>query len=490
MSFGSPPATQTTINDPYSSMPDWVKDYYQNQIARAEDSDVRIDEVRQQLLQSGFIPDYAGDEGLDLMRDAAARAAAESEAAMADSTRRVSDAADRGDLAVADVTSQTEGALGALAGEVGGVSTDLGSAFDTRPARDRIEGIDPIALRDQYMNPYLDDVLDPTLARMREDEAMQLAALEASGAAVGGASNSRLGVQMARMADEGIRSRAQVEGEMRSSAFRDASQFGLQAGELNAQLANMAAQLGLSESELEAQIRERSSRLGLDRAAASQSVFNDMMATVMQGEQVRFGMQEGAAEARSREGVAAMESGRLGLAAGAALSAEQELARRIRQEQLLQPLTLESLSRRESATPLAVGLPNSGTQTSVQTGGGPSPAATAIGGITALTGLLSLSDERVKEDVVALDGALDIIRKQRPSVYSYSDPEYDRVPIKGRRSAGLMARDLLAIPGAVVEGADGLLRVDPYPVMTTIAAAVQELDRKMESISHGRQDRV
>ena len=96
-----------------------------------------------------------------------------------------------------------------------------------------------------------------------------------------------------------------------------------------------------------------------------------------------------------------------------------------------------------------------------------------------------MSDERVKDDIENFDGALDIIRKQRPSVYRYIDPALDRVQIEGRRSVGLMAQDLEDIPGAVIDTDMGVKMVDPYPVMATIAAAVQELDRKVEALSHG-----
>ena len=50
MSFGSKP--QVTQNDPYQNMPDWVKVYYQNQIANAGQSDNRADALR--LMFSGF----------------------------------------------------------------------------------------------------------------------------------------------------------------------------------------------------------------------------------------------------------------------------------------------------------------------------------------------------------------------------------------------------------------------------------------------------
>lgn len=52
MSFGSKP--QVVDNSPWTNMPDWVKTYYQNQIARASQSDNRADALRQ--MYSGFAP--------------------------------------------------------------------------------------------------------------------------------------------------------------------------------------------------------------------------------------------------------------------------------------------------------------------------------------------------------------------------------------------------------------------------------------------------
>ena len=55
MSFGQRP--QVTENDPYKNMPDWVKVYYQNQIANAGQSDNRADALR--MMFSGFTqPEY------------------------------------------------------------------------------------------------------------------------------------------------------------------------------------------------------------------------------------------------------------------------------------------------------------------------------------------------------------------------------------------------------------------------------------------------
>ena len=428
----------------------------------------------------------------------------------------------------------TTGARDTLAG----IDTDFGQAFDTTGSQDALTDMDYSGIQDRYESQYVDGMVDPALARMREDEARRMAELEASGAAIGGGSNTRMAVEMARTADEGMRSRAEMEANLRNQALRQGQELGLQeagmrgsfadtaarlglseseldariresgaqaqgqfadlgarlgmaeqdqAGsmaQIQAGLADMAAQLGMSESELQANIAERQSQLGLDQASALQSVLNDMGATAGQ----QFGMQESIAGAQQAQAAGNLDAARLGITSAGIGMEQSELQRQIQTEQNQAPLTMEAWYRNMVGTPLATPLPQSGTQT--QSGGGPGVGTQVLGAGTSLlgsammAGLGPFSDERLKEDVAPLDGALDIIRRQRPSSYSYIDPQYDRVPEPGRRSAGLMAQDLEDIPGAVMQHESGFKMVDPYPVMATIAAAVQELDRKVEGMTH------
>ena len=448
---------------------------------------------------------------------------------------------------------------------LGGIDTDLGQAFDTTGSQTALTDMDYRGIQDRYESQYVDGMVNPALARMREDEARRMAELEASGAAIGGGSNTRMAVEMARTTDEGTRSRAEMEANLRNQALRQgqelglqeagmrgqfsnmAAQLGLSESELNAafkergartagDLTNLAAQLGLSESELDARIREsgaqaqgqfadlsarlglaeqdqagsmaqiqagladmaarlgmseselqasimeRQTQLGLDQASAMQSVLNDMGATAGQ----QFGMQESVAGAQQARAAGNLDAARLGMTAAGIGLEQSELQRQIQTEQNQAPLTMEAWYRNMVGTPLATPLPQSGTQT--QSGGGPGVGTQVLGAGTSLLGAAMMggliSDERAKTDIEPLEGALDIIRRQRPSSYSYIDPQYDRVPEPGRRSAGLMAQDLEDIPGAVMQHESGYRMVDPYPVMATIAAAVQELDRKVEGMSH------
>ena len=430
-----------------------------------------------------------------------------------------------------------------------GIGTDFGEAYDTSGAQSALQGMDFEGTQGRYEDQYVDGVVDPVLSRMREDEARRMAELEASGAAIGGGSNTRMAVEMARTADEGTRSRAETEAMLRSQALRQgqelglqetsqrgqfaeqAAQLGLTESELmsrireseaqaqaqfadqaarlgiaeadqaqaqqqaSADIVNMAAQLGLSESELQSMIAQRSAQLGLDQASALQSIANDMSGMAGQGMDFAS-MLAGQQMAR---GQGELDAARLGIT-GLGVGLEQsELERQIITEQMQTPLTLESWYRNIIGTGPASPLPVGGvtdtnetsttTGTTTQTGGGAGIGTQLLGAGTSLLGAGMqaglISDERVKEEVEPLTGALDHIRRQRPSSYRYSDPSYDRVPEAGRRSAGLMAQDLEGIPGAVIEHESGVKMVDPYPVMATIAAAVQELDRKVEEMSHG-----
>lgn len=427
----------------------------------------------------------------------------------------------------------TSGARDTLAG----IDTDYGAAFDTSGARDTLTGMDFGDIQSHYESQYIDGMVDPALARMREDEARRMAELEASGAAIGGGSNTRMAVEMARTTDEGMRSRAEMEANLRNQALRQGQEMGLQEAGMRGQFADTAGRLGLSESELEARIREssaqsqgqfadlgarlgmaeqdqaasmaqaqsgmaeaaarlgmseselaaniaeRQTQLGLDQNAALQSVLNDMGATAG----MQFGMQESIAGAQQAQAAGNLDAARLGMTAAGIGLEQSELERQIQTEQNQAPLTMEAWYRNMIGTPLSTPLPQSGTQT--QSGGGPGVGTQLVGAGTSLLGSAMMagliSDENAKDDIEPLTGALDIIRRQRPSSYRYTDPQHDRVPTEGRRSAGLMAQDLEDIPGAVMQHESGFKMVDPYPVMATIAAAVQELDRKVEGMQHG-----
>ena len=476
-----------------------------------------------------LIADYQGAPYVHSILDIATQGSGGANTAMSNAVGTLGTQAGLSGARLDDVSQQ----LGGLAGQIQGIPTDLGSAFDTSGARhtldnlntdfgsafdtsmmrDTLTGMDYAGLQDRYQSQYVDQMVDPALARMREDEARRMAQLEASGAAIGGGGNTRMAVEMARTTDEGMRSRGEMEANLRNQALRQAQELGLQEAGMRGNMAqtaaqlglsetelegrlreassrakadftNMAAQLGLSESQLQAEIAEKQARLGMDQAAATQAVLQDKIGI----EGAQFGMASDLAALQGAQGQTALDAAKLGIT-GAGIGLEQaELARQIQTEQNQIPLTMEAWYRDMVSTPTQTTLPGGGTQT--QSGGGPGVgtqlvgAGTSLLGSAMLAGLGPFSDERIKDDITPLNNALDIIRRQRPSEYRYSDPKYDRVPVEGRRSAGLMAQDLEDIPGAVIEHESGYKMVDPYPVMATIAAAVQELDRKVEGLHH------
>lgn len=127
------------------------------------------------------------------------------------------------------------------------------------------------------------------------------------------------------------------------------------------------------------------------------------------------------------------------------------------------------------------GLPSTGAQTSTGTTPGPSPAANILGAVSTGLGIwTSLSDERAKEDIVAAladdESALDRLAMVPAYTYRYREG----LGHTRDRTTGLMAQDIerAGIEGAVIEGAGGLKRVDPYPVLATVVQAVRELDKR------------
>ena len=476
MSFGQ--RSQTTTNDPWANMPDWVMDYYKDQIEGAGISDERADELRRAMAENpeAFLPPDIFDP---VRRDTAQDAGRHIDGAINTAMRATGNLEQLGAAEIAALM-QVSGMAGAADGRLAGIDTNVGSAFDTRRMRDVLMNPRFAEAQSRYEDSHILGVLDPVMSRMQEAEARARAGAEGAAAAVGGSSNTRAAVEAARLASEGTRDRAQFESQLRSDALRTGQELGLQEVGMRGEMANLAARLGLDESQLNAAMREASSRLGLSVEEARGAV-RDQLSNLSQA---RFGIgQNTTANQLAAAGLQMQGAGtHLGIG-GFQLGALdrsylQDSTRR------MMPVTAESWYRDLQSSPLATPLPGSGTTT--QKGGGPGVGTQVLGAGTSLLGFLA-SDERVKEDIVPLDGdeALETLRRQRPSAYAYTDPAYDRVAEPGRRSAGLMAQDLEGIEGAVMEGPGGVKMVDPYPVMATIVAALQRLDERVGEMNHG-----
>lgn len=128
------------------------------------------------------------------------------------------------------------------------------------------------------------------------------------------------------------------------------------------------------------------------------------------------------------------------------------------------------------------GLPATGGGTTTGTEPGPSMASQILGGASTAAGIwtgLGLSDERAKDEIAPERDALGKLR----GVDTYSYKYRDGLGHTPERTTGLMAQDLerAGITGSVIEGDDGLKRVDFYPVLATVVQAVRELDNRTSS---------
>lgn len=94
----------------------------------------------------------------------------------------------------------------------------------------------------------------------------------------------------------------------------------------------------------------------------------------------------------------------------------------------------------------------------------------------------NLSDAREKSNEVKVSSALDVIADLDVYDYDTKHGATDENPI--RRGRGVMAQDLQQhVPHVVREMEDGLLGVDLYGFIATVAAAVKELNEKVEAKS-------
>ena len=194
--------------------------------------------------QRQLIADYAGAPYVDAILDITGAGAGAANQNLAAAVQGLQQQADRSGQTIDQVLA----GLGYTGDQISQLNTQLGGAFDTSGARDTLAGLqqglggafdtagaqqaltgmDFAGIQDRYQSDYTDQMVDPVLSRMREDEARRMAELEASGAAIGGGSNTRMAVEMARTTDEGMRSRAEMEAQLRNQALRQAQELGMQ----------------------------------------------------------------------------------------------------------------------------------------------------------------------------------------------------------------------------------------------------------------------
>lgn len=328
------------------------------------------------------------------------------------------------DRAIAPLNSVEQAGLNRVEGDsaaAAGIGDQgVGALDQIDPTVAAMRGVDVDAFVPGYENPYIDDVVGTTLARMDEDLARRQLLEESRAAQIGGTTNSRRAVAQAVDTQLTEREKAAAEAAMRSEGFWGARDRALARGEFE---------------------------------VGRQQGVGDMLTSQATG-------YETAAGGRSARGIAE----------GGYLQTYGEKLRGIDQARIDAPK--DALTWQAGVTG-DIDMPESRTQT-VSNSGGNNWGQMAGG---ALAAYQVLSDERAKTDIAPLSGgdALDFVRGMRPSTYEYKEGHGQ----KTGQTAGLMAQDLERIPGAVAEGGDGYKRVDPYPVLATLAAAVQELDRRV-----------
>ncbi len=285
-----------------------------------------------------------------------------------------------------------------------------------------------------YTGDYTNSVVDTTLEGMQRQADRERLAREGRNAAVGGTSNTRAAVGDA-VADQltGM-NMAQMEAKLRD----DAERYGIDTGFREADLAR-----------------------GL--AGDTYGRYSDLAGYDMGLGQFQAGMGNEALQQALSVGAIEDNMGLRDRALSDAIANEE----RSRLTDSLSWMT--SIFSGTGAPRAPVGSTTTG-ETKEKQGWGD-----MLGSAVGMAGMAMMSDERTKEDITPLDDALDKIRGVKPSEYSYKDGFGHRTD----RHAGLIAQDLDKIPGAVIEGGDGLKRVDPYAVLATVVKAVQELDDKI-----------
>lgn len=228
-------------------------------------------------------------------------------------------------------------------------------------------------------------------------------------------------------------------------------------------------------------------RMAVADALQGQLVGMDMaqMEANLRDDAQRWGVEAGLSEAGALSGLA-----RTGMdmaeTAGQYQSTRGELDRTLRQQSYDENRTSE-----QQASEWLSGVFSQNRQLPTTGGGrvttqepGPSRLGQALGVASSVAGIWSmLSDDKAKTDIKPEKGALDKLGLLEAYTYRYR-PGLGHTD---QRTTGLMAPDIAraGIEGAVMRGEDGYLRVDPYPVLTTVVQGLNELNEKVNRVSVG-----
>ena len=276
----------------------------------------------------------------------------------------------------------------------------LGSAGAITPQQYTPEAIQ------QYMSPYMNDVVNATMAQMQNQQAQQRSALQGNAISQGAFGGDRAGIAQAELANQQNLSAGQTLQNLLQGGYLNAQNlFGQQQGvNLAAQQANRAAQAA-SAGQLGAIGQQGyGQQLGTaqQQAALGQQLFGQGLSAAQQQAalgQGLYGMGLGSGQALAGLGTqaqtAALQGAQAQLAAGAQQQAYQQALNSALQGQFQQQQAYPFQSTQYLANIIeGIGAGTGGTSTSTQPG--PNVASQIFGGLGALS---LISDPRMKDNM-------------------------------------------------------------------------------------------
>lgn len=191
-------------------------------------------------------------------------------------------------------TTATPNLLGraptATAGTAVAGTATAGTATAGRAVANTIDGVDPIVaqqiaarrgseFRGDYMDPYIDEVVDASLADYDNGVAEGYTALRAASPAF---ANKRLGVAEGQFFNGAVRGRASLSSGLRSDAFRFGSEYGARDADrfLGADVANQDASLRAATANADNLLRSRTFNAGALNEVSLANANNDTSTSI------------------------------------------------------------------------------------------------------------------------------------------------------------------------------------------------------------------